>query len=97
MCEPLLMSKSIFDSLPADQQKIILEAGEEMESFGTAEAKKDDEEVAKVYAAKGGGGPGFSSSDLEQWRAVAEATAWKDFSAKSSEAAELLASARSLV
>jgi TRAP-type transport system periplasmic protein len=97
MCEPLLMSKAIFDSLPPDQQKIILEAGEDMEPFGTAEAKKDDEEVAKIYAAKGAAVTDFSSADLDQWRAVAEATAWKDFGAKSSEAAELLASARSLV
>jgi len=97
MCEPLLMSKAIFESLPADQQKIILEAGEEMEPFGTAEAKKDDEEAARVYAAKGASVADFSGSDLDKWRAVAEATAWKDFSAKSSEAAELLSSARSLV
>jgi TRAP-type C4-dicarboxylate transport system substrate-binding protein len=97
MCEPLLMSKAVFDSIPADQQKIILEAGEEMEAFGTAEAKKDDEEVTKIYAAKGAAVADFSSSDLEQWRAVAEATAWKDFSSKSAEAAELLLSARSLV
>jgi TRAP-type C4-dicarboxylate transport system substrate-binding protein len=97
MCEPLLMSKAIFDSLLADQQKIILEAGEEMEAFGTAEAKKDDEAVAKVYAASGAAVMDFSSSDLDKWRAVAEATAWKDFSSKSGEAAELLSSARSLV
>ncbi len=97
MCEPLLMSKAIFDSLPADQQKAILDVGEEMEAFGTAEAKKDDEEVARVYAAKGATIADFSESDLEAWRAIAEATAWKDFSAKSSEAAALLSSARSAV
>jgi TRAP-type C4-dicarboxylate transport system substrate-binding protein len=97
MCEPLLMSKAIFESLPADKQKIILETGEEMAPFGTAEAKKDDEEVARIYAAKGAGVIDFSSSDLDKWRAVAEATAWKDFSSKSGEAAELLSSARSLV
>jgi TRAP-type transport system periplasmic protein len=97
MCEPLMMSKTVFDSLPADQQKIILDVGVEMESFGTAEAKKDDEDVAKIYAAKGASVADFSSSDLEKWRAVAEATAWKDFSSKSSELAELLSTARSLV
>ena len=90
------MSKDIFESLPPDQQKIIVEVGEQMEPFGTAEAKKDDEEAAKVYAAKGAKIADFSESDIAKWRAVAEATAWKDFSSKSSEAAELLQSARSL-
>ncbi len=96
MCEPLLMSKAIFDSLPAGQQKIVVEVGEEMEAFGTAEAKKDDYEVAKVYGAKGASVADFSDSDLAKWRAIAEATAWKDFAARSSEAAKLLANARSL-
>jgi TRAP-type transport system periplasmic protein len=96
MCEPLLMSKAIFDSLPADQQKIIVDVGEEMEAFGTAESKKDDQEVAKIYAAKGATVVDLTPGDLAKWRTVAEASAWKDFSAKSPEAAELLASARSI-
>lgn len=96
MCVQLMMSKAIFDSLPAEQQKIILDVGVEMEAFGDAESKKDDEEAAKVYAAKGVTVTDFSHSDLAQWRAIAEATAWKNFSVKSSEAAELLAGARSL-
>jgi TRAP-type C4-dicarboxylate transport system substrate-binding protein len=96
MCEPLLMSKDIFDSLPSDQQKVIIEIGAEMEHFGTEEAKKDDQEVARVYASKGATVIDLTSEDLARWRAIAEATAWKDFSNRSSEAAELLASARSL-
>src|SRR5262249_53888147 len=49
MLEPLLMSKDIFDSLPADQQKAISAVGEEMEAFGLASAKADDEQLATVY------------------------------------------------
>jgi len=90
MCEPLMMSKQIFDALPASQQKVILDVGAEMEPWGTAEAKKDDEEVAKVYAAKGARVVDLSADDLAKWRAIAEASAWKDFAAKSTEAAELL-------
>ncbi len=96
MCEPLLMSKAIFDSLPADQQKAIVDAGQEMEAFGMAESKKDDQEVAKIYAAKGASVIDLTTDDLAKWRAIAEASAWKDFSAKSPELAELLASARSV-
>ena len=96
MCEPLLMSKAIFDSLTADQQKAIVDAGQEMEAFGMAESKKDDQEVAKIYAAKGASVIDLTADDLAKWRAIAEASAWKDFSAKSPELAELLASARSV-
>ena len=96
MCEPLLMSKAIFDSLPADQQKIVADVGHDEEAFGTAEAKKDDQEVANIYAAKGAAVVDLTPADLAKWRAISEASAWKDFSAKSPEAAELLASARSI-
>jgi len=71
MLEPLLISKEIFDSLAADQQKAILEVGLEMEDWGTKEAKKDDEEVAKVYAAKGAQVVDLTPEDLAKWRACA--------------------------
>jgi TRAP-type C4-dicarboxylate transport system substrate-binding protein len=90
MCEPLMMSKAVFESLSTDQQKIFLDVGVEMEAWGTAEAKKDDELVAQVYTAKGAKVVDLSPDDLAKWRSVAEATAWKDFAAKSSESAELL-------
>jgi TRAP-type C4-dicarboxylate transport system substrate-binding protein len=90
MCEPLMMSKAIFDSLPADQQKIIRDVGVEMEAWGTAEAKKDDALVAQVYAAKGAKVVDLSADDLSKWRKLAEETAWKDFAEKSAESAELL-------
>jgi TRAP-type transport system periplasmic protein len=76
--------------------KAILDVGAEMEAFGTAEAKRDDEEAAKVFREKRAEIIDLSPFDLEKWRAIAQATAWKDFSLKSPETAELLASARSL-
>jgi TRAP-type transport system periplasmic protein len=90
MCEPLMMSKAIFDSLPPDQQRIMLDVGAEMEPWGTAEAKKDDELVAKVYSAKGAKVIDLSADDLAKWRRIAETTAWKDFADKSTESADLL-------
>lgn len=90
MLEPLAMSKAIFESLKPDQQKAILDVGAEMEAWGTAEAKKDDEEVAKVYGAKGAEVADFTEAQLAQWRKLAEESAWKDFAAKSTESAELL-------
>ena len=90
MLEPLLMSKPVFDALPADQQKAILEVGAEVEAFGQAEAMKAAETVQKVYAAKGAAVSVLDDAALAKWRAVAEASAWKDYAAKSPEAAELL-------
>lgn len=96
MCKPLLMSKNVFDSLTPQQQKAIVDVGAEMEWFAAIEANKDDQSVAKVYGDKGLTVVDFSADDIAKWRAVAEGSAWKDFAAKSSEAAELLASAKSI-
>ena len=96
VCEPLLMSKGVFESLTPAQQKAIQEAGEEMEWFGAVEAKRDDDAVAKAFAAKGAAVADLTPDDIAKWRALAEQSAWKDFASKSAEAAELLASARSI-
>ena len=96
MLEPLMMSKAIYDALPADQQKAIVDVGAELEAWGMAESQKDDAEVANVYAAKGISVIDFSEADLAAWRKVAEDSAWKDFAAKSTEAADLLKLARAV-
>ena len=96
MLEPLLMSKSVFDSLPPDQQKAVMDVGAEMEAWGSAEAQKDDEQVAKVYGAKGCEIVSLSDDNIEKWRRLAESSAWADYAAKSAEAAELLALAKAV-
>src|ERR1700755_2433892 len=53
MLDPLLMSKSIFDKLPKNQQDIIMTVGAELEAFGKKGAQDDDVEVAKVYEKAG--------------------------------------------
>ncbi|WP_096703271.1 TRAP transporter substrate-binding protein DctP [Magnetospirillum sp. 15-1] len=94
MLEPLLMSKAIFDTLPPAQQQALLEVGAEMEAWGMAEARKDDDQVAAVYGAKGCQVADFGAEHLAQWRKIAEESAWSDYAAKSAEAAELLRLAR---
>ena len=96
MLEPLMMAKSIYETLPADQQKAIMDVGAELEAWGTAEAKKDDEAVAKVYGAKGCEVVSLTDENLANWRKLAEASAWADYAAKSTEAAELLALAKAV-
>src|SRR3954468_16086152 len=46
MCEPLMMSKQIFDALPKERRDVIMAVGAELESFGMQGAKADDDQVA---------------------------------------------------
>jgi len=96
MLEPLCVSKAVFDALPAVQQKVILDVGEELESWGAAEARKDDQAVAKVYAEAGAQIVDLTSDHIEKWRRVAEASAWKEFASSSVDAAHLLKLAREI-
>jgi TRAP-type transport system periplasmic protein len=90
MFEPLLMSKAIFDSLPADQQKAINEVGTELEAFALSAAKADDEELAGVFRKAGAGVSRFDAAALEQWQKIARETAWKDFADRNASCASLL-------
>lgn len=56
MLEPLIISKSVYDSLTPAQQKAVTDVGQELESFATASAKADDEAVAAVYRRRLGAG-----------------------------------------
>src|SRR6202171_4997399 len=90
MLEPLLMSKSIFDALPKNQQDIILAVGTELETFGKKGAQDDDIEVAKVSEKAGAKGSALDAATVRKWRDVARDTAWKDYAGKSATAANLL-------
>ena len=90
MLEPLLMSKSIYESLPADQQKIIDQVGVEMEPFALQAAKADDEELAKVYEKVNAQVREMDAAAIGKWKELAQATAWKDFAARNASCASLL-------
>jgi TRAP-type C4-dicarboxylate transport system substrate-binding protein len=90
MLEPLMMSKSIFDSLPKNQQDIILAVGAELEAYGKKGAQDDDVEVAKVYEKAGAKVSVLDAATVAKWRDIARDTAWKDYSAKTAAAANLL-------
>src|SRR5258708_6873375 len=90
MLEPLMMSKSIFDGLPKNQQDIILAVGLELEAFGRKGAQDDDVEVAKVYEKAGAKISALDIATVGKWRDIARDTAWKDYGAKTATAANLL-------
>ncbi|MBV9556129.1 MAG: TRAP transporter substrate-binding protein DctP, partial [Pseudolabrys sp.] len=90
MLEPLIMSKQIFDAMPKQQQDAIMALGLEAEKFGTAEAIKDDQEVANVYSKKGAKVADLDDKIVDKWRAIARDTAWKDYASKTALSAELM-------
>ena len=90
MLEPLLMSKSIFDALPTDQQTAITEVGIEMEPFALKQAKADDEAIAAIYQKANIPVADMDEKTVELWRKIAEDTAWKDFAARNADCDRLL-------
>ncbi len=91
MLEPLLMSKNVFDKLGRDQQAVILQVGQELEKWGTEQARQDDQAVADVYAKAGAKVHDLDDKGVERWRALAREAAWKDYAAKSPGCARILA------
>jgi len=79
MFEPLLISKSLYDSLTPEQQKIVSEVGASLEQFGVDASKKDDMRMAEVYAKAGAKVSDMDDKAFAVWRSVAEQTAFKDF------------------
>jgi TRAP-type C4-dicarboxylate transport system substrate-binding protein len=91
---PLLMSKMIFEGLPKAHQDVIMEIGAELEPFGLAGARSEDQSVIDAFGKANIPVKPFSRDGLDQWAKLAEETAWKDYSAKSDTCAQLLKLAR---
>jgi TRAP-type C4-dicarboxylate transport system substrate-binding protein len=90
MCEPLMMSKAIFDQLSKDEKDAVVSVGAELEPFGFDGAKADDEKVAQVFGKAGAQTHDLDEAIIERWRAIARDTAWKDYAAKNANCAELM-------
>jgi TRAP-type C4-dicarboxylate transport system substrate-binding protein len=90
MLEPLMMSKAIFDKLPKNHQDILVAVGNELEAFGKKGAQDDDVEVGKVYEKAGAKVSKLDIATVNKWRDIARDTAWKDYGAKTTAAANLL-------
>ena len=90
MLEPLLMSKTIYDSLPAEQQKAITEVATSLEPFALESAKADDIALAQVFGKAGAKVAEFDAPALQKWQEIARSTAWTDFAARSASCADLL-------
>lgn len=79
MYQPMMMNKSKFDSLNADQQAALLAAAEKAEAFYLEEAKKQDAASAEVFADNGVEIAQMSQEEFDAWRALAQETSYKAF------------------
>lgn len=79
MYQPLMMNKSTFDGLNADQQAALLAAAEKAEAFYLAEAKKQDAASAKVFAENGVEIASMTQEEFDAWRSLAQETSYKAF------------------
>jgi len=96
MFEPLLMSKQIYESLPAEQQKVLDTVGAEMEGFALQAARADDVELGRVYGKAGVTVRDMDPAVIAKWRPLAESTAWKDYADRSPANAALLRAAQAV-
>lgn len=79
MYQPLLMNKSKFDGLNADQQKALMDASAKAQTFYLEEAKKQDAASEQVFRDAGVEIAYMSAEDFEAWRALAQETSYKAF------------------
>ena len=90
MCEPLMMSKLVFDKMPKKHQDILVAVGNEMEAFGKKGAQDDDVLVSEVYEKAGAKVSKLDAATVGKWRDIARDTAWKEYAKKSETSAKLL-------
>jgi TRAP-type transport system periplasmic protein len=90
MFEPLLMSKTVFDRLPKDQQTAIMTVGADLETFARRAALEDDAAVAAVYQRAGARVVDLNAGTLKKWQEIARNTAWKDYGERNANCAKLL-------
>ena len=79
MYQPLLMNKSTFDGLSAEQQAAIMAGAEKAEAYYLAEAKKQDAAAVEVYKENGVEIKNMTSEEFAAWREIAKGTSYKAF------------------
>ncbi|PUB15540.1 TRAP transporter substrate-binding protein DctP [Yoonia sediminilitoris] len=79
MYQPMLMNKSTFDALNADQQAALLAAAEKAQAYYLEEAKKEDAASEQVFRDAGVEIAEMSQDDFNAWRALAQETSYKAF------------------
>ena len=79
MYQPLLMNKSRFDGLSADQQAALRAASAKAQDYYLAEAKKQDAASVEVFKEAGVEIANMTAEEFDAWRAIAKETSYKKF------------------
>ncbi len=79
MYQPLLMNKSTFDGLSAEQQAALLTAAEKAEAFYLEKEKEEDAASVEVFRNAGVEIAEMTEADFDAWRALAQETSYKAF------------------
>lgn len=79
MYQPLLMNKSTFEGLTADQQAAIKAGAAKAEAYYLDEAKKQDAASVEAYKAAGVEIANMTPAEFEAWRAIAKETSYAKF------------------
>ncbi len=79
MYQPMLMNKSVFDSLSEEQQQAIMAAAAKAEAYYLEEAKKQDGKARDVFAENGVEIAEMTQEEFDAWRAIAKETSYKAF------------------
>ncbi|MGS4944758.1 TRAP transporter substrate-binding protein DctP [Meridianimarinicoccus sp. RP-17] len=79
MYQPLLMNKSTFDGLTAEQQEALLAAAEKAEAYYLEEAKMEDAASRQVFTDNGVEIADMTEAEFDAWRALAQETSYASF------------------
>ena len=79
MYQPLLMNKSAFESLTAEQQDALLSAAAEAEATYLAGAREADAQAEEVFRENGVEIAHMSEEDFQAWRAIATDSSYRQF------------------
>ncbi|MEM6547988.1 MAG: TRAP transporter substrate-binding protein DctP [Pseudomonadota bacterium] len=77
--QPLLMNKSTFEGLSAEQQDALLAAASKAEAYYLEEAKKQDSASVEIFENAGVEIAEMSAEDFAAWKALAQETSYKTF------------------
>ena len=90
MYQPLLMNKSTFEGLSAEQQAALTAAAAKAEAFYLEEAKKGDADAARTFAEAGVEIATMTQADFEAWRALAMTSSYPAFIESTADGQKLL-------
>lgn len=79
MYQPLLMNKSTFEGLSAEQQEALTAAAAKAQAYYLDEAKSQDANAREVFAENGVEIADMSEEEFMAWQSIAQETAYKAF------------------